>query len=89
MKIQEIDAVLTRMSELLNYGEFPDWAALLEKLRGELKDSPDNATVKISALFGGSGSLNDIVLYRNGQPLRQENDELDALRSRLFSLCRH
>jgi hypothetical protein len=30
-------------------------------------------------MFGGTGSLNDLVLQRDGSPLLQENDELRAL----------
>jgi hypothetical protein len=32
------------------------------------------------------GSLNDLVLYRNGKVLMSENDELDQLRRDLFNL---
>lgn len=39
-------------------------------------------------MYGGMGSLNDIVLYKNGQPLIAENDEFDALRTELYNLCR-
>ncbi|WP_420107405.1 DUF6966 domain-containing protein [Leclercia adecarboxylata] len=37
-------------------------------------------------LYGGMGSLNDLVLYRNGKVLMSENDELDQLRRDLFNL---
>ncbi|WP_373407752.1 hypothetical protein ACEPWQ_17575 [Leclercia adecarboxylata] len=32
------------------------------------------------------GSLNDLVMYRNGKVLMSENDELDQLRRDLFNL---
>jgi len=32
------------------------------------------------------GSLNDLVIYRNGKVLMSENDELDQLRRDLFNL---
>jgi hypothetical protein len=35
----------------------------------------------------GMGSLNDLILYRNGTLLVNENNELDALRSQLYELC--
>lgn len=33
------------------------------------------------------GSLTDIVLYCNGQPLIDENNEFAELRTRLYELC--
>jgi hypothetical protein len=30
------------------------------------------------------GSLNDLVLHKNGQPLTKENDELDKLRTKFI-----
>jgi hypothetical protein len=39
-------------------------------------------------MYGEEGSLNDVVLHRDGQPLGKENDELDALRTQLLELCR-
>ena len=38
-------------------------------------------------MYGGMGSLNDVVLYRNGQPLIEENIAFSALKSELFDLC--
>jgi hypothetical protein len=35
--------------------------------------------------FGGMGSLNDIVLHKNGIPLLEENDKLDILRNEIYS----
>ncbi len=38
------------------------------------------------SFYGGMGSLNDLVLYRNGKVLMDENDELAQLRRDLFNL---
>jgi formylglycine-generating enzyme required for sulfatase activity/uncharacterized protein YjbI with pentapeptide repeats len=35
--------------------------------------------------FGGAGTLNDIVLSRNGIPLIEENNRLDALRTEIYA----
>lgn len=84
---QDIQMTLTRMAELLRLGDLIDWATGLEKLGYEMENAPDATIGRILALYGGMGSLNDLILYKSGAPLAKENDELDALRSRLFDLC--
>ncbi|QND84420.1 Uncharacterized protein ChrSV_2193 [Chromobacterium vaccinii] len=42
---------------------------------------------KILSMYGGMGSLNDLILYKDGQPLVKENVELDSLRVKLHTLC--
>lgn len=75
------------MSVLLRYGEIEDWALALERLHHEIPDNSAVTIVKIASMFGGMGSLNDLVLYKGGHPLLAENIKLDELRSRLFTLC--
>lgn len=75
------------MVELLRVGGINDWALALEKFEKEIANFPDTTSVKILSTFGGMGSLNDLVLYKNGQPLIVENDEFDELRSKLYTLC--
>ncbi len=85
--IQDIEIILTRMEELLRLGARNDWANALKKIRGQIRAEPIAAITSILSMYGGMGSLNDIVLYKNGQPLIAENDELDALRHRLYERC--
>jgi hypothetical protein len=85
--IQNIEIVLKRMAELLRLGARDDWANALEKCHGEIGNSPNVTAARILSMYGGMGSLNDLVLYRNGQLLVAENDALDALRSELYQLC--
>ena len=84
----EIKSTLSRMAELLQAGGHPDWAVSLRNLAVQVDDDPARACATIVGMFGGMGSLNDLVLYQGGIPLRQENQELDDLRSKLFSLTR-
>lgn len=86
--VQKTDAVLLQMIDLLRYGGANDWANLLEELRCEMYAEPSDAASKILSLFGGMGSLNDVVLYKNGIPLVAENDELFKLSALLFESCR-
>ncbi|GAC1569313.1 MAG: hypothetical protein NVS3B3_23610 [Aquirhabdus sp.] len=64
-----------------------EWANALEKFSKEIRISPDATAARILAMYGGMGSLNDLILYKNGQPSALENIELDALRSELYQLC--
>jgi len=74
------------MAELLRLGGIDDWAQAMDVLGRELSNDPEATAAKIVSMFGGMGSLNDLVLYKAGQPLAKENDELDALRSKLYGL---
>lgn len=87
IKIKDIDILLKRMVELLRLGGVDDWANTFERLRDELAVDPEGVESKILSMYGGMGSLNDLVLYRNGQPLLAENNEFDALRTRLYESC--
>lgn len=85
--IQDIESVLEKMEALLRLGARDTWADALEVHRFELRAAPSSAVAEILAMYGGMGSLNDLVLYRAGQPLPKENNELDELRSELYELC--
>lgn len=84
--IQAVEPVLTRMAELLRTGSREDWAKALEGFLGESATDSNAIASGILPMYGGMGSLNDLVLYKDGQPLVDENIEFDALRSELYQL---
>jgi hypothetical protein len=85
MKIdKDISLILMRMVELLRAGDATDWAERLLKIQREL--GTPGVSREIQSLFGGAGSLNDLVLHKHGHPLASENDEFDVLRSTLYKL---
>ncbi|WP_454866768.1 DUF6966 domain-containing protein [Pseudomonas lini] len=86
--LNDFDAVLTRMIELLRFGGEDDWAVALEKIKKGFDSDPRFKSSQLLSMYGGMGSLNDIVLYRGGQPLVAENNEFDELRIQLYELCR-
>lgn len=75
------------MAELLRVGGINDWATALETLQNEMAVDPVRTSSRILGMYGGMGSLNDLILYKGGQPLAKENTELDALRVKLHALC--
>ena len=82
-----IRAVITHMSALLRAGHKDEWAERLDQYRAELPHDYDFALSQIIGLYGGMGSLTDIVLYCDGQPLIDENSEFAGLLTRLYELC--
>lgn len=82
-----ISATMIRMSALLRAGNKDGWAEHLDDYRANLPHDYDFALSQKIGLYGGMGSLTDIVLYCNGQPLIDENNEFAELRTRLYELC--
>jgi len=52
------------------------------------KDCLPDAGRLILTMFGGMGSLNDVILYRDRRLLRAENDEFQRQKERLWELAR-
>ncbi len=74
----EILKVLKSVNEELWSKEFESYIKKTEFLNtGSLSN-------KIFKLYGGSGSFNDLILYKNGQLCFNENEKLDKLREGLF-----
>jgi hypothetical protein len=53
----------------------------------EVAQSDAHGLTRFLSYFGGMGSLSDLVLVRDGQPLAVENDQLDRLRSNAWRLA--
>lgn len=85
--IQQIEFILSRMINLLNTESRADWPCALERIRRDINGNPRTEVQNILAMFGGLGSLNDIILYKDGQLLTDENSEFDSLRSSLHDAC--
>jgi len=85
--VSEIQIIITRMAELLRIGGFSSWGCTLEKFHAEILNEPNETAAKILSLYGGMGSLNDLIVCLDGIPLISENNELDILRLTLFQQC--
>jgi hypothetical protein len=88
MTITEINSILTCMEDLLRSAGLWRWEAALSRHRQGLALNPDRALADIVGMYGGAGSFNDVILYRDGKLLTVENAEFDALRDKLFEMCR-
>ncbi|MDE9544253.1 hypothetical protein KKI93_20455 [Xenorhabdus bovienii] len=87
--MRKIEKILEEISILLEQNLVSDWARHIDKLRYRMNIEPDEAIADIKRLFGGMGSLNDLVLSKNGVPLKDENNKLDELRKELYVSVRH
>lgn len=86
--IREIKLILLEISMLLIDGGYPDWGKSFVIFTEEIETNLDGVKNKLLKLYGGMGSFNDIVLYKNNKPLINENNKLDALRTQLYNLIR-
>jgi hypothetical protein len=85
----QVESLLRQISNLLGKHGEPAWAEAFDALADQYEESPESTKASARTLYGGMGSFNDIVLYGpGGHPLRDENEELDRFRSRLYAACR-
>jgi hypothetical protein len=78
---------LEKAVTLLRSANEIEWAAALETSQNELSKNTKASVDTILGMFGGMGSLNDVVLYNEGVPLSEANNQLDALRHEIYQLC--
>lgn len=82
MKTQEY---CTKISKLLKETGETTWTEHFENFTGEFEISDTHSVLKkIIGIYGGTGSFNDLVLYKNGIPCVEENNELSELREGLY-----
>jgi hypothetical protein len=85
----EVQALLDAMRALeAHLNHFDDlWAGHVRRAADEVANSDAHGIERFLALFGGMGSLNDVVLQSNGKALTVENDQFDELRSKAWLLA--
>jgi len=87
-KIKEIKEIMLKIISILLDAGMEDWSAAITKLSHEMDVDPDCAKKKVLRLYGGMGSFNDIVIYKNGELLIEKTNEFDELKTNLFELCK-
>jgi hypothetical protein len=72
-----------------------DWSEVMRGLLDNYVNLTYSATKKEAALLimksmlGGMGSLSDLILYKDGKMLIEENDQLDDLLDELYVECKN
>jgi hypothetical protein len=70
--LHEIEVVLRQHNE-------KHWAAQITRCLTNVERSDANGVSVFLSFFGGMGSLNDVLLVRDGKALTRETDRLRAL----------
>lgn len=85
----EVEALLGAMRGLQRHLEGLDdfGADHVRRAGDEVAASDAHGLQRFLGFFGGMGSLNELVLWRDGAPLGAENDRLEALRDEAWSLA--
>jgi hypothetical protein len=81
-ELEELVGVLAEMSVLLRRYDDEFWAANVDRCRNWIEQSDFYGVVQLRELYGGMGSLNDVVLQRDGVMPVSDNERFDALRAR-------
>jgi hypothetical protein len=73
--LREIEAVLSEHNE-------KHWATQIARCLASVERSDADGLHRFLSFFGGMGSLNDLLFYRDGEPFTVENDLFHALLTR-------
>lgn len=82
----EIENILDEMCFILKGCDLERWANILLDIKKMIRHDTKDARYSIMSLYGGMGSLNDLVLFKDGVMLIEENDVFEELRNRLYDL---
>lgn len=88
---EKIEVLLKRIIELLKNNDQQKWSEFLQNALINFTESTNKNTAIIpiiKSMLGGSGSLSDVVLYKDGKPLLEENNELYSLLNDLYDTCK-
>ena len=85
--VQALSRALHELEAILREQGVPHWADKVARCAQSVDQSDAYGLTRFLSLFGGMGSLNDLVLQRGGVALTHENDELDRLRERAWNLA--
>ena len=80
-------SALRELETHLRTNDAPLWAHHIARCAASIEQSDYYGVERFLGLFGGIGSLNDLILHRNGQMLTIENDELRKLLTRTYEMA--
>lgn len=86
--VQELAGLMRAIEDLLRTGHDTGWAQQVARCAELVEKSDAYGLSRFLKLYGGMGSINDVVLYRDGVPLTEENDRLHRLLSEASELAR-
>lgn len=87
-EVAKLGHLLRQIEEKLAINGSTHWAAAIGRCRRSVEGSDAWGLHAFLGMFGGMGSLNDVVLTRDGHALANENNVLDALREEAWTLAK-
>ena len=78
---------MRKLESLLEQNGEDFWSGRVSQAADTAARSDAYSLTRFLDLFGGMGSLDDLVLHKSGQPLETENKRLDTLRSNAWNLA--
>ena len=82
--VQAFANLLREIEALLREHNQTHWAAQIARCVASIERSDAHGLQRFLSFFGGMGSLNDVLLCRDEEPLAAENDRLRALVGRAY-----
>jgi hypothetical protein len=86
LEVQTFANVLHEIEALLSEHGEVHWAEKITRCLSRVERSDAFGLHRFLSFFGGMGSLNDILLHRNGTLLTSENEQLHRLLGRAWEL---
>lgn len=86
-EVQEFSDALHQLKDFLRAHDQTHWADTIAGCVRAVDHSDARGLQSFLALFGGMGSLNDLVLFRKGVVLVSENDRLQDLVGRAWGMA--
>ena len=86
-EVQELLDAMRELETFLQHHDEPFWATNIGRCADQLSNSDAYGLERFLSMLGGMGSLNDLILHRDGKWLVVENDQLDALRTKAGGLA--
>jgi len=82
----KIKKYCTQIVEILLKMNESSWVSIFNHFVSQLETTETKELYRdILNVYGGMGSFNDLVLYKDGQPCFKENEHLNKLRKELFN----
>lgn len=85
--VAELLEALRGLETLLFEQGIDTWAARLKQAADNIEKSDAYGLQQFLGMFGGMGSLNDLILSQDGKLPIEKNEQLNSLRSKAWSLA--
>ena len=87
-EIRAFADLLHQIEALLAEYDQTQWAAKVASCLASVERSDAQGLQRFLSFFGGMGSLNDVLLCRDGAPISVSNDKLRTLLNRAYEAAR-